>query len=273
MSDFVDQLMVKYSDPANLKALFSPPADVGYTRLKALFAALFDLPFASLHDVQSVDVLGTEFQRPFFPQRRTIGTWTQTIPNHTRTDVLYEGSDGFAAEWIDLSALLTTTVVLQVDAGGIESARVGDIGTFTTLAEFKAKFRYFDLDAFMAAHGFTTVDQVKAAYQYLLAEITFKAPPPFDPNNPANTRRFEVHLAVLLRDALDLGAALRGAKLARTAIDQTLAFRREEQEAEVRTAYAPVVIFPAASVVAPYTVDALTKFFSTENVLALFVTP
>ena len=273
MSDFVDRLMVKYSDPVNFKALFSPPADATYARLKALFAALYDLPFATLQDVKSVDIVGTEFQRPFFPSKRTTGTWTQTIPSHTRTDVLYEGSDGLAPEWIDLSALLSTTVVLQVDAGGIQSARVGDIGAYTTLAEFQAKFRYFDLNAFMAARGITTVEQLKAAYQYMLAEVTFKAPPPFNSNDPANTRRFEVHLAVLIRDMLDLGAALRGAKLARAAIDQSVAYQRTEQEAEVRTAYAPIVIFPQASVVAPYTVDGLTKFFATENVLALFVTP
>jgi hypothetical protein len=187
--------------------------------------------------------------------------------------VLYEGSDGLAPEWIDLSAMLSTTVVLQVDAGGIQSARVGDIGAFTTLAEFQAKFRYFDLNAFMAEHGITTVEQLKAAYQYMLAEITFKAPPPFNPNDPANTRRFEVHLAMLIRETLDLAAALRGAKLARAAIDQSLAYERHVQEAEVRTAYAPIVIFPAAAVVGPYTVDGLTKFFANENVLALFVAP
>ena len=51
MSDFVDQVIVKYSDPVNVKALFSPPADATHTRLKALFAALHDLPFATLQDV------------------------------------------------------------------------------------------------------------------------------------------------------------------------------------------------------------------------------
>src|SRR5207344_2135682 len=104
---------------------------------------------ASVHDVINVEVLASEFQRPLFPPRRLAGTWTQTTPSYTRTDVLYEGLDGLVPEWVDLSARLALTVVLEVDVGEVESVLLNDLGAFSTLAEFQAKFRYFDLDAFM----------------------------------------------------------------------------------------------------------------------------
>ena len=168
MSAFLDKAMLSLNDPANLRELVAPAADPTHQRVRQLFATVYALPSATLHDVTRVDVLASEFQRPLFPPRRLTGTWTQTIPSHTRTDILYEGLDGLAPEWLDVLARLALTVVLEVDAGEVEEIRLADIGDFSTLAEFQAKFRFFDLDGFMAEHHITTVEELKAAYHYLL---------------------------------------------------------------------------------------------------------
>ena len=47
----------------------------------------------------------------------------------------------------------------------------------------------------MAEHHITTVEELKAAYHYLLGEIKLKDLPPFDPTAPANQHRFELNLA------------------------------------------------------------------------------
>jgi hypothetical protein len=274
MSAFADTVMLRLNDPANLQELVAPAADATHQRVRELFAATYALPFATLHDVLRVEVLASEFQRPLFPPRRLAGTWTQTIPSHARTDILYEGQDGLTPEWLDVTARVGITVVLEVDAGEVESIQIRDLGSFSTLAEFQAKFRYFDLDAFMAEHDITTVGELRRAYRYLLGRVKLKDLPPFDPASPANQRRFELNLAVLIRDRIDLGACLRDVRLVREAAERSLAYRRDAGEAEVLAPYAPVLVLPESELAATgFTEAALAGFFAGQDVLAVFLTP
>lgn len=274
MSDYADRVMLSLSDPVNLRELVSPATDGTHQRVRLLFATVYQLPFAAVHDVISVEVLDTEFQSPLFSRRRLAGTWTQTSPSYTRTDVLYEGLDVRAPVWVDLSARLALTVVLEVDPGEVESIRLRDLGEFSTLEEFRAKFRFFDLDAFMAEHGIATVAELKRAYRYLLGEIQLKAVPAFDPQDPAHRRRFELNLAVLIRDEIDVVACLRDARRAREAAERAVPYRREVAEGEVQTPYAPVLVLPAAAAPAAGADQAaLERFFAAQEVLAVFVTP
>lgn len=274
MSTFTDKAMLNLSDPAQLRELVDPAADTTHQRVRQLFAMVYALPFATLNGVASVDVLTTEFQHPLFPPRTMAGTWTQTVPSHTRTDVVYEGRDGLTPEWVDLAARLALTVVLQIDPGQVESILLADIGEFASVAEFQAKFRYFDLDAFMAEHRLTTVDELKRAYRYLLGEVKLAAPPAFDPADPANQRRFELDLAILIRDGIDVMACLRDARLVRELLERTLPYRREIGEAQVRTPFAPVLLLPADAIAATgFTQPQLEAFFAAQDVLAVFTGP
>jgi hypothetical protein len=274
VAGFVDEVMVRLQDPAQLVDLVAPASDPTHERLKRLFAQVYSLPFASLHDVVSVDVDSVEFQRPLFPPKRLAGTWLQTMPNHVQTDVSYEGVDGLTPEWIDLAAYLSVTVILQIDPGEVDSLRVTDLGEFTTIAQFQAKFRFFDVSRFMAEHGFSTADDLKRAFRYLLGEVKLKAPIPFDPSDPANQRRFSLQLAILVRATIDLVLALRDARLAREAVERTLSYRREVNGAEVLTPYAPLLVFAQAAVAdTPFSEAQIHDFFARQNILALFITP
>jgi hypothetical protein len=266
--------MLSFSDPAQLRELVDPAADTTHQRVRQLFAAVYALPFAALHDVVSVDVLMSDFQRPLFPRRTLTGTWTQTIPNLARTDLSYEGLTGLPPEWLDLAARLALTVVLQIDPGQVESIMMSDIGEFASLADFEAKFRFFDLAGFMAEHHITTVDELKQAYRYLLGEVKLAAPPAFDPADPANQRRFELNLAILIRDGIDVAACLRDVRLARELAERTVAYQREVGEAEVQAPFAPVVLLPSDAVAATgFTEAALATFFAAQDVLTVFIGP
>jgi hypothetical protein len=129
MSAFVDKVMLDLSDPAKLSELVSPAADTTHARVRQLFAIIYAMPFATLHDVLTVDVLETDFQRPLFPPGRLAGTWTQTAPSYTRSDVLDEGLDGLVPEWVDVSPRLAPTVALEVEAGEVESIQLNDAHT------------------------------------------------------------------------------------------------------------------------------------------------
>ncbi|MEJ3748611.1 hypothetical protein WEI85_35690 [Actinomycetes bacterium KLBMP 9797] len=277
MSAFADRVMVSLTDPAHLRELVAPAADAGHQRIRRLFARVYSLPSAVLRDVLTIEVASTEFQRPLFPRRHTSGTWTRTQPDHRRTDIASDEVDLRAPHWLDVSARLTLTVVLEVDPAEIESIRSVEIENFTTLAEFRAHFRYFDLDAFLARHGISTVAELRRAYHHLLTEVTLRPAPEFEPADPANQRRFDLPLAFLVRDAIDLTEALRAARHAGEIADRVLPYRRSAGhagEADATAPYATVLVFPAAAVPATGMSQAsLEQFFDAAGVLAVFVTP
>jgi hypothetical protein len=274
VAGFVDEVMMRLQDPTHLTDLVAPVSDPTHERLKRLFAETYSLPFATLHDVVSVEVDSVEFQRPLFPPKRLAGTWVQTTPTHVHTDVSYEGVDGLTPEWIDLTAYLSVTVILQVDPGEVDSLRISDLGEFTTLAQFQAKFRFFDVARFMTEHGLSTVEELKRAFHYLLGEVRLKTPSLFDPNDPANQHRFSLQLAVLVRATIDLVNALRDARMAREAVERSLSYRREMDGAEVRTPYAPLLVFPQTAVAdTPFSEAQIHDFFASQSILALFITP
>jgi len=186
VSAFVDTTLVRLSTTDGLRNLVVPPDDTARTRIRALLAEVYRLPDAAVHDVAGVSVQSVTCQQPLFPQVQRIGNWMQTIPAHTRTDFTIEGNDHDSPQWMDVDARLTVDTVLAIDPGEVESWRIGDVGDFATLDEFRAKFTYFDLDAFLAEHHISTVDQLKEAFHYLRGEIRLKPAPPFDPVAPAN---------------------------------------------------------------------------------------
>jgi len=269
---FLDRLLVRLSNPAELTALLAPAGDANHNRLRALINAAYDLPFATLHDLLNLQVLGTESQRPLFPPGRTSGTWTQTTPTYQRTDVSYQSQDGLQPTWIDMVANISLDLVLEVDPGQIETILTENIENITSLDDFRSRFRFFDLDAFMAKHQLNSVEELRDAFDYILMEIRGQALPPFNPADPANRHRYTLPIAIFIRETLDLAGALRDAKLARTAAERALTYHHIVDVAEVRTPLAPLVIFPGPLPDGgPFSEAQLQDFFGLEKILALFV--
>jgi len=234
VSAFVDKVMLDLHDPAKLRALVAPPSDPAFAAVKALFATVYDLPTATLKSVKALDVVGAEFQRPVFVGERRTGTLTKTIPAHERTDVHFETLDGAPPHWVDIVADLRVTVVLDADPGELDRIDTEAIDKST-----------------------------------ILAEIRLKPPGPFDPSDPANEREFDLRLAFLIRDAIDVANALRDAKLTLALLERGIAFQPQVEEAEVRTPLAPVLIFPTGAVPAGVTPEQLKAFFAGEHVHVL----
>jgi hypothetical protein len=212
---FLDRLLVQLSDPAALTALLVPAGDANHDRLRSLINAVYELPSATLHDVLNVQVVSTELERPLFPPGQTSGTWTQTTPSYQRTDVSYQSQDGLHPTWIDIVAGISLDLVLEVDPGQIATVLTRNIENITSLDDFRSRFQFFDLDAFMAKHQLTTVEELRDAFDYLLAEIRLQAVTPFNPADPGNRHRYTLQIAIFIRETLDLASALRDAKLAR----------------------------------------------------------
>ncbi len=164
MSLFVDQVLLKLSDSKQLVQLLNPADTTPQGPVRTLLNAVYNLPFATIHDVRDVTMHHMEFQRLFLPTHHSQGTWTQTAPSYMRTDVVYEDLDRPEPVWIDIAAKVGLTLVLEVDSGAIASITDYEVANFQTLVDFQKQFRYIDLNAFMAKHNITTVDELRERY-------------------------------------------------------------------------------------------------------------
>lgn len=274
MSVFVDKLLLQLSDPMQIVQLLAPAADTNHTRLLTLLNAVYDFQFATIHDVRSVTVQQTEFQKLLLTTHRTQGTWMQSIPSYMRTDVFYESSDKLEPLWLDVFAEVSLTLLLEIDSGQVESITAHALEKFNTLDEFKAYFVFIDLPAFLAEHGIETVEELKEHGHYLLTEIRLRQPPVFDPNDPANLYRYSLKLATFIRDTIDLATMLHDIKLARAVVDRIQVYHKEYNGNEILAPYAPTIIFPRDALTgSPFKEDQLQKFFASQGILALFLTP
>ncbi len=274
MSVFVDQLLLQLSDPTQLIQLLAPTTDTNHTRLLTLLKAVYNFQYATIHDVRNITVQQIELQKLLLTTHRTQGTWTQTIPNYTRTDVLYEKSDKLEPLWLNITAQIGLTLLLEVDSGAVESIGIQPIEGFQTLDDFKAHFHFIDLQAFMTEHELTTVDDLRAYAQYLIAQIQLKQPPKFDPNDPANLYSYTLSIAILIRDTIDIAAALQDLRLARAVTERVQSYSRSFDGNEVLSPYGSILIFPQTALTgSPFNQNTLQTFFANQGILALFLTP
>jgi hypothetical protein len=274
MTVFADRIAIHLSVPANLLAVIAPAADTTKARQKALIGAIYDFPFATVHDVVDVQVGRIERSRPLFVPRRRHGTWLQTQPAYERTDVDETERGLMDPLWVDLEVDVTMTLVLEIDAGEVDSILVKHLDTFATLADFAAFFQFIDLPAFMAAEGITNVGELRERYDYLLAEVRLKALQPFNAADPANRHRYSLRLAILIRDPIDVLSGLEAAKQVRAVVEQLTAAPVDPAGGEARTVCAPIVVFPQAGLSgAGVTATQVEAFYAAERVLPLFLTP
>ena len=145
---------------------------------------------------------------------------------------------------------------------------------FTTLAQFKARFQFLDIDAFMAERHITTVDELIQHFPAYLTQVRLKAPPVFDPNNPTNLHTVPLRLAIFLRDPVDVTGALRDVKSARNIMRDAVAYQTDTELGPVNAPIAPIVVFAQDALAgSPITAAMVTAAYAAEQVLALFLKP
>src|SRR4051812_33504656 len=127
MSAFVDEHMVRLRDPAQLAELVDPPGDAAHARVRALLAAMYTMDFATVRGGSAVRVRHGEFQRPVFLTQRPTGTWFQTPPAYPRTELAIGRHDLLAPLWVDLTAEIDLSLLLEIDGGEVESVVTREI--------------------------------------------------------------------------------------------------------------------------------------------------
>jgi hypothetical protein len=274
MSLFVDQLLLKLSDPTQLLQLLAPADDTTHAHLRTLLSVVYSLEFITIHDIRNIAVRNTEIQRLLLATHRTVGTWTQTGATSTRTQVAYEGSDKLEPLWLDVSAEVSLKLLLEIDRGEVETLLTQSVDNFSTLDEFRSHFNGLDLNALMTKLGITTIDELRTRFKHLSTGVQLRKPGTFDPNDPANLYDYTDNVLILIRETIDIALTLHDVKLARTLLERSLAYQTEVNGNEVLTPYAPIVVFPQAALNGlPFQVNILQTFFASQGVLALFMTP
>jgi hypothetical protein len=250
---------------------------------------LFNLTYAP-EDVQVEQItLGAvrrkEFQLPVFETVRTRGVDEQIVPTTQRVKVERARRRAGRLTWVDvfLDVLLATRVAsLAAPIDHITSQSLLDkLGGVASLDDLRAKlgalFAPSVVDAYFRRLGLTTLDDFLSRPAQFL-EFVYQAPPPFDPNDPANARDYPLNVCVQVREDVAVREALQAAKLCRAVLVNNEGGVDFAGGAAVLTPYAFVVVFPDAAVTdttipglnaAQFKAEA-QALFAAEHMLAFF---
>jgi hypothetical protein len=269
MAGFRDRALLALSDPGTLAGLLLPSGDTTGARVRTLLAATYDLSAARVDTVSSVAVRDVALERALFPVGRQRGEWSQTVPSFTRAEFSVSRPAPADPVWIDLLARLDVTLVTEVDPGGAEQVLAQGI-EFATLDEFRAKVPFLDVDAFLAERHITTVEQLREAAEFIVAEVHLRKPGRFDPDDPGNIRVLPVSLAAVIVDPVDLAGGLRATRLVREAARDLAGTVPAAAPAESTEAYATAVVLDAGGLPAGITPAKVEALFALEGVACLF---
>ncbi|MFL6118350.1 hypothetical protein [Actinophytocola sp.] len=266
MTVFGDRVLRELSDPGTLGTLLLPSADAD-GKVRTMLGATYDLTAVRIDGVSAVQVRDVALERPVFRAGRQDGSWSQLVPAYTRTEVSFTVPSPADPLWVDVLAEIDVTVVAEVDPSGAESVLSKGFDTFTTLDEFRARFTFLDLDAFLAEHHISTVEELRDAFDYVVTEIQLRTPTTFHADDPANTHTLPVTLAAVVSDPFDLTAGLRATRLVREAATTLTGAVPAGIPTEVTAAYATAVVAAADGL---DTAD-IERLYATEGVVTLFL--
>lgn len=230
MTAFLDAAQLQYATPAGLHDLLAPAADADNARVRALVATVHDLPPAGPGEILKIEITDVVAQRPLFAPVEHRGSWLQSLPGHTRGDVTVHAGSGTPSSWVDIAARLAVTLTVPADPPGIDVVAAVDLAGGGALA------------------------QVRGA--------------PATPGT-AVQRRLVIDLAVLIREAVDLVAAMRDVRLVQAAAGRPRAVGDDE-----RVPCAPLVVFPPDAL--PQggpTAAQIQEYFTAQRVVVVFDRP
>lgn len=282
MNIFVDQLLIKFLDDTFVEDLIVN--QLGPT-------TLFNLTYnAQDIDLKKITFAGAEkrqFQMPTFESIRTSGTEERIMPTHEQVKLNYEQSRYGRLAWIEvfLEAILSTKVH---DKGApIEKIKtknlVEKLGGVSSLTELRTKLETFYpksiIDAFFKEVKISSIEGFKQRGNLFL-EFIHKTPPPYNPNDPQNIRKFKINICVKLQPDLKIANTLQTAKLCRSILENERNFAKEFKGGEIKTPYIFVIIFPENAVsnnvipglTASQIKASVKNIFENESMLAHFYT-
>jgi hypothetical protein len=271
MTAFADQLMIRYTDPANVDLLLVPPADAQRQRAQALLASVYEPRLLTVQSVDSVTVTAKSFQVPVVEPVTAHGTWEKILPQMERSLLSFNFSAVSQTDWIDLTLEASVAVRVAVNSGTLDTVTEADVSELSQ-QDFLAKFQFLDLAGLMTTAGVSTYQQLQADFPRLY-QLHYAAPPAYDPADPQAARTYPLRVSVLFFSTLDVQGALRQMAQCSRAVDAISPQPSEYEGGDLLAASAWMGVFPVslfAPAATPITQADVSALFAAQGWVAAF---
>jgi hypothetical protein len=271
VTEFGDQLMVRYLSGANADSLLVPAGDTARQRVRALLAGVYQPRLLKVEAVDGVTVTGKRFQVQVVQPLTARGVWEKLVPAPERAMATVEVPALSRTCWIDM--VLETTVTVRVSA---TSALLDDVASEDVSglpqADFIARFAFLNLPDLMKAARVSTYEELQAEFPHLY-RLHYAAPPAYDPADPAAKRTYRLRVSVLFFPTLDLAGAMRRLARARHAVNSVLPRPDGYEGGDLLASSAWLAVFPDAAIGNDTpTRDEISSLLAAEQVVAAFET-
>lgn len=269
MKAFVDELMLRYSQPEQVAGLLVPRGDPDRLRVRSLLAAVYEPSLLEVRFVDSVQITGTSFQVPVRSPVTVRGGWEKLLPDVAQARATLEIPAVAPPQWIDLALDTVVTARVVLTAGALDALGSQEISGLSE-QEFLEKFDFLDLAELMRRAEVADFEELQAQFPRLY-RMHYADPPPFDPGAPGRTYRLRV--SVLFLPDLNLGAALRRLVQCRSALDDMHPRAEEYDGGALLATSAWLAVFPAAALAseaAPGTEQQVSDLLAAEGFVAAF---
>lgn len=281
MTVFSDQLLLRFLEDDFVQDLLT-----NQLGLSTLIETIYKLEDIELKQIEFAGVQRREFEFPVFETIHTTGINEQITPSAGRIKIDRSQSRYGRLAWVDvlLNVLVSTKVASK--RMPIEKITAQDLieklGGVTSLADLRNKLAALYppsiVNAFFKQLHISSVDDFKSR-PTLFLEFVYKAPLPFDPDDPRSTRKFKLNVCVQFQSEFKISEAIQIAKLCRSILENEKDFVSTFDDGEINTPYAFIVIF-ADSAIVDGAIPGLTRaqiktgiksLFQTERMIAHFV--
>lgn len=227
---------------------------IGSIGIGELFTLVYELPAATLHQAELAGIVRRRYQAPIFETLRTRGSEDRNTSPPLRSRIDHEQPRAGRLEWLDIFLELRVSAVVESRASRLEGIRprdlMAELGEPTSLEELRAaleaEFGESVTRAFFDTLRITTFEEFTRRPKVFL-EFVAEALPPFDPADPAHQRSFPLLVCLKVEPTLDIGDALRRARLCRGLLEHERQHVETYGDAEVRCPYAFISLFPESA--------------------------
>ncbi len=248
MAGFADDMLLRFLDDGFVSGVLAAVGE------DTLFNTTYDAQQFDVEDAALASIERRQFEAAAFETIRTTGTDERSgaAPDRSRIDRAQPRLGRLS--WVDVFLDVALNIKLRSQAAPLESVTVSDLleelGPVATIADLRTKLktRFADsvVDAFFSQLRITNLEEFRRRGSLWL-EFAYKTPPPYDPNDPANMRRFLVNVCVKFQPELAIRDTLREAKLCRSILENEHDYAENFAGGEVANPYVFLVIFPESA--------------------------
>lgn len=281
MSSFSDRILLHFLQNTFIEDLLQ-----NQLGLAVLFNLTYATPDLELQEIDLADVQIRQFQMPVFESIRTTGTEERILPTPERIQIQHTQERYGRLAWVDVLLDLVLATKVHHQGASLERitttsllAELGEVASFAELRDqLEERYTTSIVDAWFERLRIRNLEDFRQKAP-LLVDLASSTPPPFDPNDPSNSRNFKLHICIKLQPELNIVESLQAAKLCRSILEQERDFYQPIEGGEIQQSYVFVTLFPesgAADNVIPglsatQIQTSVKTLFKAEDMLAHFV--